>query len=250
MVGASRGSGGPELTASDIPFPHATGATALLWIAGLALFLALLWFVPILYDIRQANKWRATRQAALIEEMVRGASKGRQGLTVEEVRQLVSAMDRPPRGTQGLTSSLLALLIVFLVGIALFANLLSRGDDSADLRKTIVTSLLAVLATISGFYFGARTAQTSTEQAIKPPESRSGPQTGGPEGPRGGSGEGAATTHDEASQGDQPPSGGLTSPTTESETTGADQAGEANESPLPPSQESDEEPGPSGPVTG
>jgi acid phosphatase family membrane protein YuiD len=158
--------------ASDIPFPNLSSSAALGWIVGLALFLALLWFVPIVYDNRQANRWRARRQAELIDKMVDAAARERNGLSVEEVRQLVSAMDRPPRGASGLTSSLLALLIVVLVGVALFASLLSQGSDSGDLRKTIITSLLAVLASISGFYFGARTAQTSTEQATKPPESR------------------------------------------------------------------------------
>ena len=166
--------GGPPASAvvSDIPFPSLSSSAALGWITGLALFLALLWFVPILYDNRQANKWRAVRQAQIIDKMVDAAAREGNGLSVEEVRQLVSAMDRPPRGASGLTSSLLALLIVFLVGIALFSSLLSGAGDSVDLRKTIVTSLLAVLASISGFYFGARTAQTSTEQATKPPESR------------------------------------------------------------------------------
>lgn len=157
--------------APDIPFPNLSSAAALGWIVGLALFLALLWFFPILYDNRQANKWRAVRQAQIIDKMVDAAAREGNGLSVEEVRQLVSAMDRPPRGASGLTSSLLALLIVFLVGVALFASLLSRDAASGDLRKTIITSLLAVLASISGFYFGARTAQTSTEQATKPPES-------------------------------------------------------------------------------
>ncbi|HEV7186697.1 MAG TPA: hypothetical protein VGN28_02255 [Blastococcus sp.] len=157
---------------SDIPFPDVSSSSALWWVSGLALFLALLWFIPIVLDNRQANRWREHRQAELIDKMVDAAARERNGLSVEEVRQLVSAMDRPPRGASGLTSSLLALLIVFLVGIALFASLLSRAGDSGDLRKTIITSLLAVLASISGFYFGARTAQTSTEQATKPPESR------------------------------------------------------------------------------
>lgn len=163
---------------SDIPFPDVSSTATLWWISGLALFLALLWFIPIVLDNRQANRWRARRQAELIDKMVDAAARERNGLSVEEVRQLVSALDRPPRGASGLTSSLLALLIVFLVGIALFASLLSRGSDSTDLRKTIITSLLAVLASISGFYFGARTAQTSTEQATKPPESRQDSGTG------------------------------------------------------------------------
>jgi hypothetical protein len=136
--------------------------------------------------------------------MVDAAAREGNGLSVEEVRQLVSAMDRPPRGASGLTSSLLALLIVFLVGIALFASLLSRGDASGDLRKTIITSLLAVLASISGFYFGARTAQTSTEQATKPPESR--PNTGAmphPDGGRPGGASQAAGAHEESAEKDR-----------------------------------------------
>jgi hypothetical protein len=162
----------PAFAAPDIPFPNLSSAAALGWIVGLAVFLALLWFVPIVYDNRQANRWRALRQAQIIDKMLDEVAREGNGLSVEEVRQLVSAMDRPPRGANGLTSSLLALLIVFLVGVALFASLVSRDAASGDLRKTIITSLLAVLATISGFYFGARTAQTSTEQATKPPESR------------------------------------------------------------------------------
>jgi hypothetical protein len=180
----------PAFAAPDVPFPNLSSSAALGWIVGLALFLALLWFLPILYDNRQANKWRAVRQAQIIDKMVDAAAREGNGLSVEEVRQLVSAMDRPPRGASGLTSSLLALLIVFLVGVALFASLLSRDAASGDLRKTIITSLLAVLASISGFYFGARTAQTSTEQATKPPESR--PNSGAPRPNRGGRPDGVA----------------------------------------------------------
>lgn len=154
------------------PLSRVQGTGLLFWIAGLALLIALLWFIPVFYDTRQANHWRAGRQSEILRELIDAASKDKRGLSVEDVRQLVSAMDRSPRGASGLTSSLLALLIVLLVGIAMLVSLLSSDSDSSDLRKTIVTSLLAVLATISGFYFGARTAQTSTEQATKPPEAR------------------------------------------------------------------------------
>ena len=163
-----------DAQAEDAPLNRVQGTGLLFWIAGLSLLIALLWFIPVFYDARQATKWRSGRQADILRELIDAASKDKRGLSVEDVRQLVSAMDRSPRGTQGLTSSLLALLIVLLVAIAMLVSLLSSDADAGDLRKTIVTSLLAVLATISGFYFGARTAQTSTEQATKPPEARSG----------------------------------------------------------------------------
>src|SRR5215218_1909487 len=108
----------------------------------------MLWFIPLIPDTRQVNAWRAKGQTDILNLLIQEAAKGTPGLSVEEVRQLVSAMDPSPRGASGLTSSLLALLITFLVGVALFASLLSEGTDSDDLRKTIVTSRLAVLATI------------------------------------------------------------------------------------------------------
>ena len=196
-----------DAQAEDAPLNRVQGTGLLFWIAGLSLLIALLWFIPVFYDARQATKWRSGRQADILRELIDAASKDKRGLSVEDVRQLVSAMDRSPRGTQGLTSSLLALLIVLLVGIAMLVSLLSSDADSSDLRKTIVTSLLAVLATISGFYFGARTAQTSTEQATKPPEARGGhndnapiPNRGGPAGATG-----DKTTDDDSHAEPEPP---------------------------------------------
>jgi hypothetical protein len=173
MVGA-----GPALaaaTTNQAPLGSVGGTGLLWWIGGLVLLIALLWFLPLFYDTRQANRWRSGHQAEILKQLIDRASNSGGELSVEDVRQLVSAMDRSPRGVNGLTSSLLALLIATLVGVAMLVSLFASNGDAGDLRKTIVTSLLAVLATISGFYFGARTAQTSTEQATKPPEARSGP---------------------------------------------------------------------------
>src|SRR5690348_12136636 len=78
-------------------------------------------------------------------------------------------MNTPPRGLQGLTQALLGLTITTLVGAAMVATLVSTAADSSDLRKTIITALLSILGTIAGFYFGARTAQISSEQATRPP---------------------------------------------------------------------------------
>ena len=93
------------------------GGNQSLWFIGIiAMAVALLWFSLLAYDVRSTNKWRREDQKKMIEKMIEGATKRGNGLSVEEVRQLVSAMDRPPRGTSGLTQSLLALTIVTLVG--------------------------------------------------------------------------------------------------------------------------------------
>ena len=77
----------PAFAAPDIPFPNLSSGAALGWIVGLAVFLALLWFVPIVYDNRQANKWRAVRQAQIIDKMLDAVAQEGNGLSVEEVRQ-------------------------------------------------------------------------------------------------------------------------------------------------------------------
>jgi len=137
------------------------------FIGVLALAVAILWFIPTIYDLRRADQWRSTQQAELLNKMVDAA--GKKGLSVEDVRQIASAINAPPRGIQGLTQALIGLTITTLVGAAMVATLVSTAADSSDLRKTIITALLSILGTIAGFYFGARTAQISTEQATRPP---------------------------------------------------------------------------------
>ena len=166
----------PDTTA---PIAGISGTDALWFIGVVATAAALLWALPLLYDVWQANRWRAGRQYDLLKDLIAKPEK----VTVEEIRQLVSAMDTQPRGTHGLTRSLLGLTLMTFVGVAMLATLVSTAADSGDLRKTIVTSLLSILATIAGFYFGARTAQSSTEQVTRPPtptvEPAPGPNTAG-----------------------------------------------------------------------
>lgn len=193
------------------PLVHVQGNQALWFIGIVAGGVALLWFSLLFFDVRSTNRWRRTDQRELLDKMIEGARDKGGGLSVEEVRQLVSAMDRPPRGTSGLTQSLLALTIVTLVGVAMVATLVSTGGDSIDQRKTIITSLLSITATITGFYFGARTAQTSNEQATKPPEASA---ARGPQGPPGVQGpqSGGAASGDEGAPGGAVPSSATTAP--------------------------------------
>jgi len=83
----------------------------------------------------------------------------------EGYAKIVGGQETNQQDGQGLTTTLLALATLTLVGLALVVVLVSSSTDAIDLRKTIITALVSILASISGFYFGARTAQTSARQA-------------------------------------------------------------------------------------
>ncbi|MEU4563925.1 IPT/TIG domain-containing protein [Actinoplanes sp. NPDC023936] len=168
--------GGPAPTPSPSPGPNADAPGAFtipdhwaLWFIGaIAVAVSLLWALPLFYDTRQATRWRRQEQTRLIDLMITKVTKP----TVEDIRQIASAISTQPRGTRGLTQSLLSLIIATFIGIALIATLVSAGAGSDEMRKTIVTALLSILASIAGFYFGARTSENATEQATRPPEPR------------------------------------------------------------------------------
>lgn len=136
------------------PVPGLKGASAFVLIAGVVVVVAAVAVIPLIMDVRRATAWRQQLTDQLID---------RAG-TDPEVRDFLRDL-REPRGVRGLTRTVIAILILALVGFALAVAMLSSGADSGDLRKTIVTSLMTVLATVAGFYFGSLGAQNSAEDA-------------------------------------------------------------------------------------
>ncbi|MCZ4119001.1 hypothetical protein [Streptomyces sp. H39-S7] len=138
------------------PIPGLKGPWAFVLIAVVVIVIAVIAVLPLIIDIRQATAWR--RQ--LTDELIGQAA------TNSDVRELLRDM-REPRGIRGLTRSIIAVLILALVSFALAVAMLSSGGDAGDLRKTIVTSLMTVLATVAGFYFGSLGAQNSADDAVR-----------------------------------------------------------------------------------
>ena len=101
------------------------------------------------------------------------------GLSIDELRELSTMVQEPPSGVIGLTRALIALTVLTGVGMALVLTLISNAADAIDLRKTIVTSLLSILATIAGFYFGSRTSQDATNAATAASSPPPPPSNGG-----------------------------------------------------------------------
>ena len=137
------------------------GPQAIALVIAIGLGIAIMWVVPFWMDARRAYRLRDQAIKLIGGQLLEAAKKN--GLTVAELRELLGTIGEPATGQRGLARALMAFTIITIVGVALVAVLISSSSDASDLRKTIITSLLAVLATIVGFYFGTRAAETATE---------------------------------------------------------------------------------------
>jgi hypothetical protein len=148
----------PSLTVTPTPTPapliSAPGADSYWFIGAIVVGVALLGVGVVAANGWGAYQWRKTVTSSI--------TKGE--YSPADTEKLLTLVREPP-GVRGLTRGLIALLIVVLTALALAVTIISAAPDASDLRKTIVTSLLSVLAALAGFYFGSRTAQTSTSDA-------------------------------------------------------------------------------------
>ena len=167
-------------TTAPGPVVDLGGSQAVALVVGLALAFALLWSVPVWLDARRAYRLR-NRAVDLVGGQLLDAAKTN-GLSISELRELLGTIGEPATGQRGLARALMAFTIITVVGVALVAVLLSSSGDASDLRKTVITSLLTLLGTIVGFYFGTRAAETAsdaTEPAPTPPRPASEPTAAG-----------------------------------------------------------------------
>ena len=139
---------------------HLGSGGAVAFIAVLVGAFTLVWLALTAYDRQQTSKWRVNQYTPMLKELLADAKPRPNDppLSTDEVSALAHAISLPPRGITGLTRTIIALGLLTLVGVALAALLVGVSSNASDLLKTVVTALTTALATVLGFYFGARTS--------------------------------------------------------------------------------------------
>lgn len=160
---AAPSTGGASPSPSGPILPSSTTALTLVAIAALAL--VLVWVVPLTIDLRRAYRGKADAWRTILARLEKDAAAGTEGLSLDKLNAFLPLIVRPPEGMRGLARVLLAFLITSLVGLLSLALLFSPAAGVFDVVKQIVTGLLGVLATLIGFYFGARTAEGAAAAA-------------------------------------------------------------------------------------
>ena len=123
----------------------------------LVVVVALVWTVPILFDMWKAYRIRGKDWVKLVDKLIDKASL--EGLSAEELRELTTVLGGSPAGITGLARTLMALTVATILFVTVIVLVLTATET--ELLKTVVTALTTAFATIVGFYFGARTAETT-----------------------------------------------------------------------------------------
>lgn len=156
-----------ETGPTGIPLAEVDPDTALLLVLLGSIGVALIWLVPMVWDLSRSYRALAEVRGQITTRFLNQATRDR--LTPEELRLLLRELSRPPRGYPGLARSLMAFTVITIVAVSQLGLSFFNIAGAEDLRKTIVNSLLAVFASIAGFYFGTRAGQSERSDPVAAP---------------------------------------------------------------------------------
>jgi hypothetical protein len=143
------------------PVPPVIGVSWMILIYAFMLTLFIL--IPTLTDICKAYKAQSANWTLIIEKLIETA--GKDSLDKDELKALIEATSAGPPGISGMSRSLMAFAVLIILGIAVFHLLATQGANS-EIVKNILSMLAATLASITGFYFGGKSAE---QKAPGPP---------------------------------------------------------------------------------
>ena len=124
--------------------------------------LALAASLPMLLDICLAYRSRNKTRNLLVEK----ASLDK--LELKELQEFIKEIGEAPPGIPGLARAVMALTVIVVLGIAVIHILVEgpQGDNS-QIINNILSMLAGLLAAITGFYFGGKTAEKKKEVGKK-----------------------------------------------------------------------------------
>jgi hypothetical protein len=148
--------------------------------------LALVAGFPMILDICLAYGSRNKTRNLLIKKA------SLDGLQLKELQEFMKESAKPPPGIPGLARAVMALTVIVILGVAVI-HILVEGSpkDDSQIIDNILSMLAGLLAAITGFYFGGKTAEKATEQ--KSPEEK-------PEAPRDTSSQGSESQDNSAAK--------------------------------------------------
>jgi hypothetical protein len=135
-------------------------------LALIALYVVAIIGLPLLLlgtDIFKAYRFASATRQRLIDKAATNE------LSLEELNALLAELRRAPPGIPGLARASLAIAVLMLLGVAIVHVLViqhGRVDTGVD---RILSLVGGVLATIVGFYFGGRTAESAAQQTTPLP---------------------------------------------------------------------------------
>lgn len=130
--------------------------TTLVFVVIVALFAS----IPILLDICLAY-WAMNDMR---KRMLEKASLN--GLNIKELREFVEESAKAPPGIPGLARATMALTVLVVLGVALLEMIAEKPPSAnSQVVNNVLSMLSGLLAAITGFYFGGRSAQQAAQQA-------------------------------------------------------------------------------------
>lgn len=133
--------------------------TILIYVVMLALFAG----IPITFDIYMAYRALNKTQKQVIEKLIENASFDK--LELQELQEFIKVAGKAPPGIPGLARAMMALTVIFILGVAVF-HVLVKGVPGGDssIVNNILSMLAGLLAAITGFYFGGKAAEEKKKE--------------------------------------------------------------------------------------
>jgi uncharacterized protein YacL len=147
-----------------------TSWMGIIWLYIIAV--AFLAFLPRFVDMFLAYRHQRALMAILIEstkeQITKIAAEKRENDSsanqiLDKIKGLIAEVAKPPEGMPGIARLTIAFSIIIIMGIALF-HLIVFGNVSVNIVSNIITSLVAIIGTIAGFYFGGKAGEEAAKK--------------------------------------------------------------------------------------